>query len=354
MIGYGECMSDFGPTVLLSRHVAGRLRVMTSDAMVAEISAKVGIDNPMTSPDDTIISIHAEAAFIQAACDAADDIDLAFKAGLTYATAGTLPAYISRHANTLREGLGLSCHYVKAVRPGMDFVLHEEGNVANLRLTISDQKLQEFPRHRECIFSGVTAQIRSFTKRAFYPDGLSFTHIRRAVGPEVRARLGCPVTFGAEHTEMLLSLSILDAPMISHDEVLKGLLVKQGDSQFAEMGRPEPGIAEKVELLIEAGFPEAMMTAAAVAEQLAMSQRTLSRRLREAHTSYHEILNHVRLRLAQRELVDSDLQIAEIAYRLGFANQASFSVAFWRETGLSPSEFRRNAAGRRATSAGAT
>lgn len=323
--------------------MALRLRHIASATAVAEISSAIDMPNPITCPDETRLTILQEAAFIQAACEAADDIDLGFSAGLTYATPGTLPAYISRHAATLRDGLDLSCHYVKAVRPGMDFVLEERGNVASLRLTLSDPRLHDFPRHRECIFSGVTAQIRAFTKRAFYPDTLRFTHARMPVGSDVRARLGSPVEFAAEEIEMLMRLDILNAPMISSDSILEGLLVAQGDSQVDALGRPDPGIAEKVEMIIEAHFPMRLPSIDTIARELGMSRRTLSRKLEDAETSYQRILGHVRLRLAQRELRDTTLAIGEIAHRLRYSNQAAFSTAFKRDMGITPKEFRGGA-----------
>jgi AraC-like DNA-binding protein len=340
-IRYTPVMTVIGPSIMLARHVALRLRHVSSEDLVSTIAADIGMENPLTCRNDVTISTFEEAAFIQSACDRVGDIDLGFSAGLTYSSAGTLATYILRHANTLREGLELFCNYSHAVRPGMNFALDGYGNIATLRLTLSDPKLHPFPRHRECLYASITAQIRAFTQRAFYPDGLSFTHNRIPVSKEIRARLGCQIDFDAEDIEMLLGLPILSAPMVSHDDVLKGLLIKQGDIQIEALNHPEPSIAEKVELLIEASFPDQLLTADAAAKELALSRRTLSRRLSEAETSFHAILNHVRLRLAQRTLRDSKLPIYEIATRLGYSSQAAFATAFRRETGLTPREFRQ-------------
>jgi AraC family transcriptional regulator len=44
---------------------------------------------------------------------------------------------------------------------------------------------------------------------------------------------------------------------------------------------------------------------------------------------------------AARELAETDAPLAEIALAAGFADQSHFSNVFRRETGLSPSAFRR-------------
>jgi AraC family transcriptional regulator len=54
----------------------------------------------------------------------------------------------------------------------------------------------------------------------------------------------------------------------------------------------------------------------------------------------HRFLTRLRVEEAQRLLRDSDLSIAEIASRCGFASPGAFSTAFLRLTGVRPSTYR--------------
>jgi AraC-like DNA-binding protein len=63
-------------------------------------------------------------------------------------------------------------------------------------------------------------------------------------------------------------------------------------------------------------------------------------------------LAHWRIRLAERALRDSDTTVAALARRLGYASESSFSHAFTRITGTSPSRHRRRAAARTPLPAG--
>lgn len=57
-------------------------------------------------------------------------------------------------------------------------------------------------------------------------------------------------------------------------------------------------------------------------------------------------LTHWRIRLAERVLRESDATVASLAQRLGYASESSFSHAFSRIAGTSPSRYRhRSAAG---------
>jgi AraC-like DNA-binding protein len=65
-----------------------------------------------------------------------------------------------------------------------------------------------------------------------------------------------------------------------------------------------------------------------IAAQIGMSARTLQRRLREQHTSHHEMLDQTRKDLAIRYLNEPRLALA-MAYLLGFRAQR-FHRAFKR------------------------
>jgi AraC-like DNA-binding protein len=55
-------------------------------------------------------------------------------------------------------------------------------------------------------------------------------------------------------------------------------------------------------------------------------------------------LSHWRVRLAQRALRDSDVTVAVLGDRLGYASESSFSHAFSRVVGASPTRYRREVA----------
>ena len=80
--------------------------------------------------------------------------------------------------------------------------------------------------------------------------------------------------------------------------------------------------------------------AAAVAAALHLSERSLQRKLAEAGTRYGEILRDTRHQLARSYLRDPRASIGEIAWLLGFADQSSFTRAFRRWEGRSPTAYR--------------
>lgn len=77
-----------------------------------------------------------------------------------------------------------------------------------------------------------------------------------------------------------------------------------------------------------------------VASGLGMSPQTLSRRLHDSGISYQLIKDNIRRDAAIALLVNTDLSIKGIAYRVGFKEAGSFSKAFKNWVGVSPRDFR--------------
>ena len=77
-----------------------------------------------------------------------------------------------------------------------------------------------------------------------------------------------------------------------------------------------------------------------VAEVFEVSTRTVKRRLASEGTNFSQIMEEVRISDAKRLLIETEIPIVEIGQALGYNHMPSFSRAFKRSTGMSPSEIR--------------
>ncbi|MFD0473619.1 helix-turn-helix domain-containing protein [Nonomuraea thailandensis] len=77
-----------------------------------------------------------------------------------------------------------------------------------------------------------------------------------------------------------------------------------------------------------------------MAQRLAMSHRTLQRRLREEGTTWREELERLRQRRVERLLRDSALSVESIAASVGFADSRSLRRAVHRWYGHGPAALR--------------
>ena len=89
------------------------------------------------------------------------------------------------------------------------------------------------------------------------------------------------------------------------------------------------------------------VSAADMARELEMSESAFSRFFRRATgNTFTDFVNHVRVSRACQLLMESDMLITHIGYQVGFNNIANFNRRFLDIKGMTPSDYRRQAASR--------
>ena len=118
----------------------------------------------------------------------------------------------------------------------------------------------------------------------------------------------------------------------------------------------EPGLKKRLsELTVKDDFssrvhsallellPAGQSSVDIVASRLAVSKRTLQRRLSDEQTNFQKVLNSVREELASYYLKSSTLNHTQISFLLGFSEPNSFYRAFHDWTGSTPETVRAQA-----------
>lgn len=96
----------------------------------------------------------------------------------------------------------------------------------------------------------------------------------------------------------------------------------------------------EVVMAVLRGSSPIVADASTLARTLNMSVRTLQRQLRTMDVTFRVLRDRVRSEIAREALTDSNVSIASLARRLGYAEPTAFTTAFRRWTGSSPTEFR--------------
>jgi len=75
-------------------------------------------------------------------------------------------------------------------------------------------------------------------------------------------------------------------------------------------------------------------------KEVGISRAQLHRKLKDmTGIPTSEFIRNIRLEQAARLLKEQKLNIAQVAFEVGFSNQAHFSTVFKKHFGVSPSEF---------------
>jgi AraC-like DNA-binding protein len=78
-----------------------------------------------------------------------------------------------------------------------------------------------------------------------------------------------------------------------------------------------------------------------IAEDIGLSKRTLQRRLQQQNANFAQLRDDVRFNYSIKYLIDEHLSVDLVSKALDFSDRTSFTNAFKRWTGLSPSVFRK-------------
>ncbi|BFU34042.1 helix-turn-helix domain-containing protein [Enterobacter asburiae] len=100
------------------------------------------------------------------------------------------------------------------------------------------------------------------------------------------------------------------------------------------------GMSERVHSTLLETLPAGEVSMQTVSRKLAVSTRTLQRRLQNEGTSFQQILDRVRESLAHHYLRNTNMSGAEISFLLGFEDSNSFARAFQAWTGKTPQAVR--------------
>lgn len=123
------------------------------------------------------------------------------------------------------------------------------------------------------------------------------------------------------------------------DERLFELMSRQCESMLRQRTF-NPDIVLRLKEEILSFLAEGHITIGFIARRLAMSERSLQRRLADRGTTFHDLLDETRREYSDRLLRETTLPLAEIGYRLGFSAPSAYSRSAQRWYGKSPSAVR--------------
>ncbi|MCL1046150.1 AraC family transcriptional regulator [Shewanella electrodiphila] len=148
----------------------------------------------------------------------------------------------------------------------------------------------------------------------------------------------CSITFDAEYNAVWMKRESLEQPtnmgdvFLAHqnEQVVLQYLEKMQTSSWAY----------RTSQIIHKTLVNNEPTLASVAAVFNITERTLSRRLKEEQTSFRLLLQHKRIELAEYYLSNKAISITEITFNLGFTDISNFSRAFQRWKNQTPTEYR--------------
>ncbi|WED21150.1 AraC family transcriptional regulator [Vibrio sp. JC009] len=155
---------------------------------------------------------------------------------------------------------------------------------------------------------------------------------------EFESYFGCKLEPGKQ---VAIRFSAEDArkPFMTQNAAMWEFFESKLNQKLADMTSSANTVDRVRAVLLEA-LPGGQSTIEHVAEKLAMSKRTLQRKLTAEAETYQSVLQSVRAELADHYLEKSSMSLGEISFLLGFSESNSFIRAYSSWKGISPGNYR--------------
>lgn len=181
---------------------------------------------------------------------------------------------------------------------------------------------------------------RHLTGTHIKPIRVSFRHRPLGDPSEHQEFFGVPVQFGMQADEMVFSLETLALPLLATDSVKYRRALDLVLTQIDPIANLQLVGATLRQRLLHT-LHEATPDIAVLARSLAMSTRTLQRRLASEGTSFENVLDQVRRDLVLQHLVNPGVSSGELAGLVGFTEPSPFFRAFRRWFNCTPKQWRQ-------------
>ena len=286
------------------------------------------------------ISAVRQAEFLNYAAEARNDSAFGFHlAEHTDPRDAGILFYVASGAQNLNEALTLFARYFRIVNEAVRLNMTRSPQGLAVEIIFVGLPRHSLRQNAEFGISVLLKALRLIADRNVRPSWAAFAHARNSNLQEFGRFYGCPVEFGASSDLLQFSNESLAIPLTGDAKLLKALrpfVEMAAKERHTEPGTVRAAVANEVEKLL----PHGKANKHSVAKTLALSVRTLSRRLADEGTTYEEVVDQLRRSLALQYVKEPSLSFSQIAWLLGYEGSTSFNHAFSRWTGQSPSAAR--------------
>lgn len=243
--------------------------------------------------------------------------------------------YLVATSETVGAGLEQLARYLRLVGNPVDITTHRTNE--QVRIVFGDGASSFNVEYSAAL---LVLHFRTETESKFAATTLAVRHAPDDAQSIARV-LGCEVLAGATWNGLIVAADALNVPLRRRDSLLRRLLETQADQILVQL--PErSGVADQVQRALTRCLDARSSGIDQIARQLAMSSRTLQRRLASEGVSYQQLVDAARKEAAGRYLAEPSLAIGEVAYLVGYSEPAPFHRAFKRWYGVTPDVFRRS------------
>ena len=306
-----------------------------------EFLESAGLDSEILESPDTRIGFTKFKELVRKAINITKEKNLGLHMGESFTGFSSILGYVLMNCKNLAEVIDKHIKYEKITNDiYKTSYTFEDNNICICCEALADfEDLEEFFYSFHLAVSYKYPQILSNSFNKKYIKKITFTFDEPKDISEYKRIFDCPVQFGASKNSMVMDKLAGDIPIINSNKELLAVFEKHAEKFLEKLQKNQQYSNKASEIIIQKLNGDSPKIGI-IANELAVSTRTLQAKLKSEGTSFSELLENIRKELALNYIKDRFTPIAEIAYLLGFSEASVFHRSFKKWTNTTPGKYR--------------
>jgi AraC-like DNA-binding protein len=310
----------------------------------AQLLAEVGLDLSLFDSPDRLLSFSARGRLLEhcVARTGCNHLGLLVgqRAGLqSLGLAGSLVKYSPDVGTALRSLVRFFRHQTRGARA----TLTVDGQLAYFGYQFDQPGTKGTDQVEDGALAVMLNIMQALCGPGWKPSQVTLAHRKPNNVEPFRQCFRAPLLFDAEQSALVFLADWLSYRLAVDDPELRRQLTEQIRAIEAHHHDSFP---DQVRSVLRTALLTDRADADHIASLFSIHRRTLNRRLSDDGLSFRDLVEEQRFEIARQTLLNSDVQIGDVAALLGYADASAFTRAFRRWSGAAPAEWRSDARSR--------
>ena len=310
---------------------------------VQDVSQTVGLNASVLNNAQGRVSIPQFNALWDEIAHRTDDPDfgLHFGAAAPANPSGNVLYTVLMNSPTVGEALERYFRYHALMLDVLHPQLSRQGHYVYLTWNVVVPHLELHRHHSEAVLATLTTALHHLTENQIRLVEVWFTHPQPRNTAEHCRIFRAPLRFAQPKNALVIHQKELSRPIFLANPSLLAALEQFAQQSLENLYGPDTWADTVTHAIADMLLRGDKPSVETIAQNLAVSVRHLQNKLRAESTTYRQLLDEVRKEIALDCLDKSQMQLCDIAFLLGFAEQSAFNHAFKRWTGSTPTDYQQ-------------